>query len=136
MADRDDPDTLIPEARKRWNRCDESEDAQRKRILTAKQFRSGDQWPDAIKIARQGGNAIQGMPAQPPRPCLVVDRLSQPLRQTSNTIKNADFGFNVLPNGGGADNETAEIFKGYLRRVQNESRGESPIEWAARSKAG
>jgi Phage P22-like portal protein len=122
---------MIAEARKRWNRCSEAEEAQRKRILLAKQFRAGDQWDAALKISRAGGQAIQGQPAQPPRPCLVVDRLSQPCRQVSNTIKNAEFGFDVLPNGGGADTETAEIFKGAMRRVHNEARGEAPVEWAA-----
>ena len=126
-----DDDEILREARKRWVRCADAEEEQRKRIVAAKQFRALNQWPDAIKTAREGGNAIAGQPPQPPRPCLVVDRLSQPVRQVSNTIKNADFGFDVQPNGEGADIETADIFKGYLRRVQNQSRGESPIEWAA-----
>ena len=125
------PSDLIAEARKRWTRAAEAEDAQRKRILLAKNFRAGNQWPDAVKKAREGANALQGKAPQPPRPCLVVDRLSQPVRQVSNTIKNASFGFDVLPNGGGSDTDTADIFKGYLRWMQNNSRGESPIEWAA-----
>lgn len=133
MADRAPgaPSDLIAEARKRWTRAAEAEDAQRKRILLAKNFRAGNQWPDAVKKAREGANALQGKAPQPPRPCLVVDRLSQPVRQVSNTIKNASFGFDVLPNGGGSDTDTADIFKGYLRWMQNNSRGESPIEWAA-----
>lgn len=121
----------IAEARKRWKTCAEAEDAQRKSILAAKQFRAGEQWDPALKRQRQGSQALAGVPAQPPRPCLVVDRLSQPVRQTSNTIKNAEFGFDVLPNGQGADTETASIFKGYMRRVHNNARGESPVEWAA-----
>lgn len=125
------PSALVEEARRRWDRCDEAEQAQRKRMLLAKQFRAGDQWPDAIKIQRQGGQAVSGQAAQPPRPCLTIDRLSQPCRQVSNTIKSANFAIDVLPNGHGADSETAEIVKGYLRYVQNRSRGESPVEWAA-----
>jgi hypothetical protein len=121
---------LIAEARKRWQRCAEAEADQRKRMLLAKRFRAGDQWDPAIKLQREGGNAIQGQSPQPARPCLTVDRLSQPLRQQSNIIKHAEFGITVLPNGGGADVDTADIFKGYLRRVQNAARGESPIEWA------
>ena len=121
----------IKTARTRWTSCSEAEDAQRKRIVLAKKFRALDQWPSAIKLAREGAGSITGQGPAPARPCLVVDRLSQPVRQVSNTIKNADFGFDVLPNGQGADTETADIFKGYLRRVQNQSRGESPIEWAA-----
>lgn len=125
------PNPIIEEARTRWGRCDESEDAQRKSILEAKKFRAGDQWPAAIRTQREGSTAIQGMAAQPPRPCLTIDRLSQPARQISNAIKSANFAIDVLPNGMGADTETADIFKGYLRRVQNNARGESPIEWAA-----
>jgi hypothetical protein len=129
LADKDED--LIREARERWNRAAEAEEAQRARIVLAKQFRVGKQWPDAIRIAREGGGSIQGQSAQPPRPCLVVDRLSQPVRQVSNTIKNASFGFDVLPSGGGSDADTADIFKGYLRWMLNRSRGESPVEWAA-----
>jgi hypothetical protein len=128
------PETVSPviaQARKQWARCADAEEDQRKAILAAKQFRALKQWPDALVTARKGAASLSGQPPQPARPCLVVDRLSQPVRQISNTIKNADFGFDVMPNGDGADIETADIIKGYLRRVQNQSRGESPIEWAA-----
>ncbi len=131
MADATKPDPIIAKARKDWKKASEAEDPQRKSILAAKQFRAGNQWDPALKLSRQGSQALAGVPAQPPRPCLVVDRLSQPVRQTSNTIKNASFGFDVLPNGAGADDETAEIYKGYMRRVHNNARGESPVEWAA-----
>ncbi len=127
----EDDRAIMTEARSRWNKCDEAEDAQRKNILAAKKFRAGDQWPAAIKLQREGAQAIQGQAAQPPRPCLTIDRLSQPVRQVSNTIKSANFAIDVLPNGHGADDDTAEIIQGYLRRVQNQARGESPIEWAA-----
>ena len=132
MADREvGVDPIVSEARKRWARCDEAESSQRAAILAAKKFRAGDQWPEAIRLQRQGSQAIQGQAAQPPRPCLTIDRLSQPVRQISNTIKSASFAIDVLPNGHGADDDVADIYKGYLRRVQNLSRGESPIEWAA-----
>lgn len=125
------PDPLIAEARERWNLCNEAEDAQRKAVVAAKAFRAGDQWDKGLRVSRQGGSGIQGLPPMPPRPCLTVDRLSQPVRQISNTIKTADFGFTVLPTSKGANEQVADILKGYLRRVQNNARGESPIEWAA-----
>src|SRR5262249_48182969 len=115
----------------RWKACDESEDAQRRSILLAKQFRAGDQWPEAIKVQRQGSQAIQGQAAQPPRPCLTIDRLSQPIRSVSNQIRSANYAIDVLPNGVGADDDTAKIFKGYLRRMQNNARDDAPVEWAA-----
>jgi hypothetical protein len=131
VADRVGRDPIVSEALERWNRCDEAEDAQRKSILLAKQFRAGDQWPSDIKIQRQGSQAVTGQAAQPPRPCLTIDRLSQPVRSVSNQIRAANYAIDVLPNGHGADNDTADLFKGYLRRMQNEARDESPIEWAA-----
>lgn len=130
------PKAVIQEARARWNRCNDASDAQRVSILEAKKFLAGDQWPDAIKIAREGHNAIQGQPTQPPRPCLVVDRLSPAVRLISNLIKNANFAIDVVPNGAGADQETADIFKGYVRRVQVLARENGPIEWAANDAIG
>lgn len=128
---RGDVSPVIAQARKDWQKSAEAFEAQRKAILQAKEFRALKQWPDALRLQREGAANVTGQPPQPTRPCFVVDRLSQPVRQVSNQIKNADFGFDVLPNGGGADIETAQIIKGYLRRVQNQSRCESPIEWAA-----
>lgn len=122
---------LIAQARKDWAKSAEAFEEQRKAILIAKQMRALQQWPDAIRLARAGSGSIAGVAPQPPKPTFVVDRLSQPTRQLSNQIKNADFGFDVMPNGGGADRQTADIIKGYLRRVQNQARCESPIEWAA-----
>jgi len=125
-------DPVIEEARKRWPKCSEAEEPQRKRIVAAKKFHALDQWPEAIKLQREGAGSIAGQSPQPPRPCLVVDRLSQPMRRVSNTIANADFGFDVLPVGAGANNETAEIFKGYLRRMQNQALSQTPVLSAER----
>jgi len=124
-------DPIIAEARRRWKKCEEAEDTQRKSILEAKKFRAGDQWPAGIRLQREGSSAISGVAAQPARPCLTIDRLSQPIRQLSNQIKQAAFAIDVLPNGFGASGDVADIYKGYLRRVQNAARGESPVEWAA-----
>ncbi len=124
-------DPIIAEARERWQRCDEHEEKQRKRILAAKQFRAGDQWDPDIRTAREGKNALQGVAAQPPKPCLTIDRLSQPVRQVSNQIKTANFAISVTPNGHGADDTTAEILKGFLRRTQNKAKDEKPVEWAS-----
>jgi Mg2+ and Co2+ transporter CorA len=125
------PDPIIAEARERWNRCNDAEDKQRKAILEAKKFRSGDQWPDSVRKAREGAATIAGQAAQPPRPCLTVDRLSPPIRRIGNNIRSAHFSIDVLPNADGADQEVAEIFKGYMRHVEVSARDEEPIEWAA-----
>lgn len=122
---------VVAEALERFRLSSEAEKDQRQSILAAKNFRALNQWPDEVKIQRQGGPAIQGVAAQPPRPCLTVDRISQPVRQVSNSVKQADFSMEVVPNGGGASKEVAEILKGWMRRVQNDARADAPIEWAA-----
>jgi hypothetical protein len=122
-------------ARRRFKRASEAEGPQRRAILAAKEFRAGNQWPDEVRIQRMGGQAIQGTAAQPARPCLTIDRISAPVRQVSNTVRAANFAIDVHPNGFGADDETARILKGLLRQIQNDARGEDPIEWAADSAA-
>lgn len=126
----DIPD-VVAEGLKRFALCAEAEQEQRKSILAAKKFRAGDQWEDAVKIQRQGGPAVTGVAAQPQRPCLTIDRISPAVRQVSNTIKNANITASVSPNGGKATKEEADILKDWMRRVQNDARGEAPIEWAA-----
>ncbi len=122
---------MIAEALKRFRYASESSAAQRKAILEAKNFRAGNQWPDEVKVQRQGGAAIQGVAAQPQRPCLTIDRVSGPTRQVSNSVKQADFAMEVIPNGDGADVETADFLKSWMRRIQNESRADDPVGWAA-----
>lgn len=124
-------DPIIAEARERWNQSDEHDDKQRASTLESKKFRAGDQWPDGVRNARLGATSVQGVAAQPPRPCLTVDRLSPAIRQISNQIKSAHFAITVLPNGFGADDETAKMYMGYIRRVQAQARADAPIEWAA-----
>ena len=93
MADGNDP--IVTEARERWIRADSAEKAQRESILEAKEFRAGKQWDPAIKTQREGGNSIGGQAQQPARPCLTIDRISQPVRQASNAVKQANISIDV-----------------------------------------
>lgn len=124
-------DPIVAEALERFKWVAEVEDAQRKAILDCKKFRAGDQWPSDIKVTRSGGVGHQGQAEQPSRPMLTIDRISQPTRQVSNSVKAANFAINVQPNGHGADDETANVIKGLLRWIQNRARAEAPVDWAA-----
>lgn len=132
-APREGLDAIVAEARERWLRADEAERAQRESILAAKEFRAGNQWPKEIRTQREGAPGLTAQAAQPARPCLTIDRISQPVRQASNAVKSANISMTVLPNGEHANDETAEVFTGYLRRMQNQSRADAPVEWAADS---
>ncbi len=122
---------VVIEARERWQQCQSAESAMRASMLEAKKFRAGDQWPASIRIQREGGASIEGQAAQPPRPCLTIDRLSQPVRQISNAIRTANFAIQVIPNGAGANIDTAKLYEGIVRRIQTDCRDEAPVEWAA-----
>jgi hypothetical protein len=126
---------LIREARDRFHDCTEAEDPQRKSTLEAKRFLALDQWPEDIKIQRQGGIAEQGQPAQPPRPCLTLDCVSEPHQSVVNAIKQADFAVKVTSKVKPGD-DTEEILEGLIRQIQNESRADDPVGWAADNAAG
>lgn len=126
---------VAAEGLERFKVSSEATDAQRRAILAAKNFRAGNQWPDEVKLQRAGAPALQGQAAQPARPCLTIDRVSQPVRQVSNAVRQSNFEIECIPVGDGADKDTAKIYKGWMRRVQNEARADAPIEWAADSAA-
>ena len=126
---------VIQEARERFHESAESSKQQRESSLQAKRFLALDQWPDAIKIQREGGIAIQGMPAQPPRPCLTLDCVSEPHQSTVNAILEADFAVKIAPTFEAHD-DTAKVFEGLIRHIQVQARDDAAMEWAADNAAG
>lgn len=128
--------TDITEARDRFKAAAEFEEPQRKSTLAAKNFLAGNQWDDAIKIQRQGGIALQGQPATPPRPCFVLDCVSEPHQQIVNAISASDFAVKIAPHDEDASDETAEILQGLIRQIQNDSRIDDPMTWAGSDASG
>ncbi len=131
MADeRDRDDDILDEARRRFKLCAEAEATNRGLMLEDKQFHAGDQWDDAAKRARKGGQGGDGEPPQPARPCLTIDRISQPIRQITNQEKSANFGVKVTPGPNTGSSDVAEVYQGIIRRIQNESADDAPVDWA------
>ena len=64
------------------------------------------------------------------RPVLTVDQLSQHVHQVVNDIRMNTPTINVIPKGG-ADIETADVFKGLIRNIEYESRADSAYDAAA-----
>jgi portal protein len=126
-------EAILDEARERFKLAAEAESTNRGLMLEDKQFHAGDQWDEAAKRARKGGQSGDGEPPQPARPCLTIDRLSQPIRQITNQQKSANFGVTVTPQDGTSDKEVAEIYQGIIRRIQNESKDDAPVDWAFES---
>ncbi len=67
------------------------------------------------------------------RPALTIDQLSQFVHQVANDIRMNTPAINVLPSGNGADEETAEIFKGLIRNIEYRSNADDVYDNASLS---
>lgn len=83
-------------------------------------FRAGEAWPTDIKQSRDRDG----------RPCLHIDKLSQPLRQVTNQQRQAKPSIQINPVGGGADKATAEIQQGLIRQIEQDSFADVAYDWA------
>jgi hypothetical protein len=118
----DADDKLLELARRRFKVCVEAEDKLRARQLEDKRFAAGDQWPEAIKKQRAEDN----------RPCLVIDRLKPQLKQVTNAQKAMRPAVQVNPVDNGADPETAEVFQGLVRHIENQSDADDAYDQAGK----
>lgn len=85
--------------------------------------KDGCQWDDRDYAARKRKG----------RPALQIDRLTQYVNQVSNDIRMNTPSINVIPHSGGADIETAEIFQGLIRDIENNSSADDAYDYAVNS---
>ena len=102
---------FIHKATERFKLAAEAEAAWRREALDDFEFRIGKQWPSDIQTQR-------GMDG---RPCLVMNRLPQYIRQITNEQRQNRPAGMVNPTGDGADVDTAEILQGCIRHVETNS---------------
>lgn len=99
----------------------------RQRQQEERRFAAGDQWPEAIRLARE--NDINGA-----RPCLTIDKTSQYRQQIVNEIRKNRPAVKVRPVDSQADPETAKIFQAKIRHIEDRSNAhiayQSASEWA------
>jgi hypothetical protein len=67
------------------------------------------------------------------RPALQIDQLTQFVNQVSNDIRMNTPSVNVIPHSGGADIETAEIFQGLIRDIEQSSNSDDAYDYAVNS---
>jgi hypothetical protein len=79
------------------------------------------QWDEQHKSSRIKNN----------RPALTVDQLSQFIHQVVNDIRMNTPSINIIPAGGGADKETAEVFKGLIRNIEYVSNADDVYDTAS-----
>lgn len=88
-------------------------------------FRAGEQWPSNYRTQRDTDK----------RPCLVVDKLSQYVRQIVNDGRQNRPSIKVRPVDGGSDIATAEVFQGIIRHIEDRSGADAAYDTALDSSA-
>jgi hypothetical protein len=101
----------------------EDEDLKFDRALPA------DQWPEGIRTSRAGGVAETGGVVNE-RPCLVINKLDQPVQQVLNEARGARISVKIKPKSDGASQEGAEIRQALYRTIEQESRAQIARLWA------
>lgn len=83
-------------------------------------FIAGDQWPDDIKAFRTNAK----------RPVITINRCPQMVRNVTNDQKLNRPSIKVYPCDDKADVDTAKIFQGLIRQIENESNAEQAYDTA------
>ena len=118
-------DDVLRIARERFKLVEDSESEIRKMALEDLRFVAGRQWPDDIKTARE----MEG------RPCLVINRLPQFIRQVTNDQRQNRPSIKVYPVGDGAEEETAKVIQGMCKHIEYNSNADVAYDTAFESAA-
>ena len=113
-------DEILKRAKKRFEMCADAEAEARKIALDDLEFLSGEQWPQDVKNQR----ILES------RPCLVINRMPQFVRQVVNDQKQNRPTINIHPVDDKADIETAKILKGLIRHIEYDSNAEAAYDTA------
>lgn len=124
----DDPVSLNPRDRERFLRtsrdrfklADEADQDNRELAKKDDEFRNLEHWDPNIKTQRTNDH----------RPCLVIDKLSQPIRQVTNAERMQRPAIQINPVSGGANRATAEMQQGLIRQIEAQSYADVAYDWA------
>jgi hypothetical protein len=117
---------LIKEARDRLQIAWEKDKRNRQEAALDLKFIAGDQWPDAVKTARERDG----------RPMLTINRLPQFLHQVTNPIRESDLSIKTAPVDSGSDPKLAKVFDGILKQIQYQSSMRSVVATVAEHQTG
>ena len=117
-------DKIVEIAHKRFQQAaDQDADNRRERVDDIRFVRLGEQWPESVKRDRERPGAE--------RPMLTINRLLQFRNQIANEIRQNCPSIKIRPVDDKADIETAEIYNGLLRHIQESSNATVAFETAA-----
>ena len=112
---------ILKDAREAFDLACEHESENRREALDDIRFaRLGEQWPDKVRRDRE----LDG------RPCLTINRLPAFIRHVVNDARQNKPAISCHPVDDGADPETAEIFNGLIRNIEQSSDAEVAYDTA------
>ena len=104
-------EAFLADMREQYRHDSMAMQAQHEEMLDDLRFFAVDQWDDAIRRQRETSG----------RPCLSTDHLAQHVRQVTGDIRLNKPSIKVRPVDSGADPETAELFTGLIRHIEQYS---------------
>lgn len=114
-------DAILKEAEEAFELCQEREIRNRKEALEDLRFaRLDEHWPLEVRKQRE----LEG------RPCLTIPKLPPVIRQVVNDARQNKPAITVHPVDSNADPETAEIFSGIIRNIEQSSDAEVAYDTA------
>ncbi len=115
-------DDILENAKEAFRLCEEREAENRAAALDDLRFaRLGEQWPANIRRKRE----------EEGRPCLTINRLPAFIRQVMNDIRQNTPSIIVHPSDDGADEATARILQGLIRKIEVSSKADAAYDTAA-----
>lgn len=130
-------DEFLALARERFEQVEEAEAEQRQRELDDLAFYNGDQW-DADTLARRRAQPAtsNGLPPVPARPCFVINKQREPVRQVLNQERQSDLGIELVAADDFGDlappidDSEIQLREGLVRRIQRDSQAQDARTWA------
>lgn len=115
-----DDKSPLEEAKARFKISQDAEHENRRLAAEDDRFFAGQQWEDAVKNARSDDG----------RPCLVINRLPQFVRQVANDQRQNRPSIKVSPVDDKTDPETAKIIQGGIRHIEYSSSADAAYDTA------
>ena len=117
---------ILEEARERLKRAIDENSEERRKQKDDLLFSTLEQWPSAIRSSREGD-------PNGARPCLTIDQINQYIVQVVNDMRQNRPSVKARPVDDKADIETAEIFQGVIRQIEDQSVAQIPYMGAGES---
>lgn len=124
----DASEEILDTGKARFAQCIEAESLPHARPLALEdqKFLAGEQWPEDVKQARTIDK----------RPCLVVNRMPQFVRQVTNDQRQNRPSIKVSPVDDKADVDTAKVLQGHIRHIEYQSNADVAYDTAFEGAVG